>query len=153
MSPPMRAMWAFVATTLVLGSCPREAWSDQTPLVTVDVTGVWEGTLIAVGIGLSREPQEVALVLQRLQGSMLIGEMRNLSAGSVTSEGSTSIQGIVDEKYLGLRGKILVREVFVQTFGAMLEVNGDEMTGVAILFEAIVYHVCLHRQPTGSPPR
>jgi len=107
---------------------------------------------MAVVIGLSREPQEVVLVLQQ-QGAKLTGEMRNLSTGSVTSEGSTSVQRGVDEKYLGLRGAILDRAVSVQTFRAVLEVNGDEMTGFAVLFEAITYHVCLHRKPTGSPPR
>jgi len=39
---PMRAMWAFVATALVLGSCAQKDWIDRT-LVTVDVTVAWSG--------------------------------------------------------------------------------------------------------------
>ena len=39
----MRAMWALVATALVLGSgCVKQDWIDRT-LVTVDVTGNWHG--------------------------------------------------------------------------------------------------------------
>src|SRR5215467_4273313 len=39
----MRAMWAFVATALVLGSCAQKDWIDRT-LVTENVTGVWAGS-------------------------------------------------------------------------------------------------------------
>src|SRR5215510_13089789 len=38
----MRAMWAFIVTALVFGSCAQKDWIDRT-LVTVDVTGTWHG--------------------------------------------------------------------------------------------------------------
>src|SRR5215468_3622515 len=69
-SPPMRAMWAFIAIALVLGSCVRQQdWIDRT-LVTVDVTGVWEGTFAGTG-----GSGDVRFVLQQ-QGPKVTGEMK-----------------------------------------------------------------------------
>src|SRR5215475_9202347 len=66
----MRAMWAFVAIALVLGSCVRQQdWIDRT-LVTVDVTGVWEGTFAGTG-----GSGDVRFVLQQ-QGPKVTGEMK-----------------------------------------------------------------------------
>src|SRR5262245_19708998 len=41
----MRAMWAFVAAALALGSCAQKDWIDRT-LVTENVTGVWDGSFV-----------------------------------------------------------------------------------------------------------
>jgi hypothetical protein len=92
----MRAMWAFVVTALVLGGCAQTDWIDRT-LVTVDVTGVWEGRLIAT----TSASRDVVLVLQQ-QGGKVTGEIRNLSTGSVTSAGSAPIEGTVNGDTLSL---------------------------------------------------
>jgi len=115
----MRAMWAFVATALVFGSCAgQQDWIDRT-LVTVDVTGVWEGKQTGTGLSWARD---IVLVLQQ-QGAKVTGEIRNLGTGSATSAGSTPIQGTVNGDTLSLR------EVSGQTLRVVLQVNGDEMTG------------------------
>ena len=63
-------MWAFVAIALVLGSCVRQQdWIDRT-LVTVDVTGVWEGTFTGTG-----GSGDVRFVLQQ-QGPKVKGEIK-----------------------------------------------------------------------------
>src|SRR5215470_7586052 len=67
----MRAMWAFVATALLFasGCAVQKDWIDRT-LVTVDVTGVWEGTFAGTG-----GSGDVRFVLQQ-QGPKVTGEMK-----------------------------------------------------------------------------
>ena len=61
-------MWAFVATALVLGSCAQKDWIDRT-LVTVDVTGVWDGQMTS---GIARRQLKLTLVQS---GSKVTGQM------------------------------------------------------------------------------
>src|SRR5262245_57774094 len=65
----MRAMWVFVALVLVSGCAVQKDWIDRT-LVTVDVTGVWEGTFEGTG-----GSGGVRFVLQQ-QGPKVTGEMK-----------------------------------------------------------------------------
>src|SRR5215468_1362304 len=115
-SPPMRAMWVFVATALVLASgCAKQDWIDRT-LVTVDVSGVWEWKQTVTGpIALDRE---IVLVLQQ-QRAKVTGEIRNLGTGGFFRE-NTPIGGTVNGDTLSLSGRGI---------SVVLQVNGDEMTG------------------------
>src|SRR5215470_1184755 len=77
LSPPMRAMWAFVATTLVLSSgCTKQDWIDRT-LVTVDVTGTWLGDIEGTAGG----SRELSLELEQ-QGSTVKGFIRMTGGGA-----------------------------------------------------------------------
>jgi len=129
----MRAMWALVATALVFGSgCAKQDWIDRT-LVTVDVTGVWEGTQARTG-----RTVPVVFVLQQ-QGPKVTGEMRGLGAWPNASAESIPIQGTVNGDTLSLR------EVSGQTLRVVLQVNGDEMTGSGQLSTS--FRVSLRRRP------
>jgi len=134
----MRAMLAFVATALVLASgCAQKDWIDRT-LVTVDVTGVWEGRQ-DFGTSGSRD---IVIVLQQ-QGPKVTGEIRGYSSAGSGSAGSTPIQGTVNGDTLNLRTRWM---------SVVLQVNGDEMTGSGDGANRS-FQMSLHRQSIGSPPR
>jgi len=83
----MRAMWVLVATALVFasGCVKQQDWIDRT-LVTVDVSGVWEGS-IATQSGQPAINQEVRLELQQ-QGSKVKGSLRDFGGRVRDIEGS-----------------------------------------------------------------
>jgi len=111
-------MWVFVALVFASG-CAQKDWIDRT-LVTVDVTGVWEGTQAGtIGAG-----GTVVFVLQQ-QGPKVTGEIRNLYTWPMPKAESTPIQGTVNGDTLSLH------EVSGQPLRVVLQVNGDEMTGSA----------------------
>ncbi len=86
MSPPMRTVWAFIATALVFGSCAqRQDWIDRT-LVTVDVTGTWEkvGGGQAATLVLEQEGPQVSGFL-KTSGYNQIGTWRPIE-GNVTGD-------------------------------------------------------------------
>jgi hypothetical protein len=94
----MRPAWVVIGVAFMLTSgCAQTDWIDRT-LVTVDVTGVWEGTQSGTQAAWARD---IVLVLQQ-QGAKVTGEIRNLSSGSATSVGSTPIQGTVNGDTLSL---------------------------------------------------
>jgi len=104
-----------IAAALVLTSgCTQKDWIDRT-LVTVDVTGVWEGKQTVTGPILNRE---IVLVLQQ-QGPKVTGEIRNLGTGGFFGA-STPIEGTVNGDTLSLSGRGI---------SVVLKVNGDEMSG------------------------
>ena len=110
----MKAALGVIAAALVLTSgCTQKDWIDRT-LVTVDVTGVWEGKQIVTGPILTRE---IVLVLQQ-QGAKVTGEIRNLGTGGFI--GATPVEGAVNGDTLSLSGRGI---------SVVLQVNGDEMTG------------------------
>jgi len=113
----MRVMWAFLAIALVLGSgCAKQDWIDRT-LVTVDVTGVWSGSLRG-----SQAPRDVRLELKQ-EGSKVTGTMRLLPAFT-PDETLSPIEGNV-------AGDLFT---FHDPRGALsgeLTVGEDEMTGRA----------------------
>ena len=129
----MRAALGAIAVALLFASgCAQKDWIDRT-LVTVDVTGVWEGAQAGTG-----RPVPVVFVLQQ-QGPKVTGEIRNLGAWPNTSAGSIPIQGTVNGDTLSLR------EVSGQTLRVVLQVNGDEMTGSGELSTS--FRVSLRRRP------
>ena len=79
-------MWAFVALALVVASgCAQKDWIDRT-LVTVDVTGVWEGQLTSQIAG-----RQLTLTLVQ-SGSKVTGQMA--TSGSAVFLGP--LEGPVD---------------------------------------------------------
>src|SRR5215471_18236780 len=83
----MRAMWVFVAIALLASSCAQKDWIDRT-LVTVDVTGVWSGSLRG-----SQAPRDVRLELKQ-EGSKVTGTMRLLPA-FIPGDTASPIEGNV----------------------------------------------------------
>jgi len=96
------------------GCVSRPDWIEQT-LVTVDVTGVWQGTSSTAG-----RTHYIDLKLQQ-SGPKVTGEIRLKIMGT----GST-IEGPIEGTVNG--DKFNFREVRGQ-LNAELHVNGDEMTG------------------------
>ena len=87
----MRAIWALIATALVVASgCAQKDWIDRT-LVTENVAGAWTGSF---GEGNCR--REVRLDLQQ-DGSKVTGLATFLGSGSTSSFAGApvSIQGSV----------------------------------------------------------
>jgi len=111
----MRALWAFVATALVLGSgCAKQDWIDRT-LVTVDVTGVWEGTLRG---GIADRRLTLTLVQS---GSKVTGQMATPGTGA-----PGPVEGPLDGT---ITGDIFRFQDTRGRLKAELQVNADEMTG------------------------
>ena len=137
-SPPMRAMWAFVAIALVLGSCVRQQdWIDRT-LVTVDVTGVWEGTFTGTG-----GSGDVRFVLQQ-QGPKVKGEIKIPTVPTVPTvptapPGVRPPPGVSAARIEAAEGLRIEGTVSGDTFTFQFltgpqghgefQVNGDEMSG------------------------
>jgi len=105
-------MWAFVATALVFGSgCAQKDWIDRT-LVTVDVTGVWRGTLTMTGVNTFNVEMTLA---QR--GAKVTGQLKY----DVFSDRSGAVEGTVS-------GDVFYFQSLRGPTGGLL-VNGDEMSG------------------------
>ena len=108
-------MWAFDATALVLGSgCAKQDWIDRT-LVTVDVTGVWEGTLRG---GIADRRLTLTLVQS---GSKVTGQMATPGTGA-----PGPVEGPLDGT---ITGDIFRFQDTRGRLKAELQVNADEMTG------------------------
>jgi hypothetical protein len=118
----MRApAWFVIAVALVfLNGCRSSDWIDRT-LVTVDVTGVWEGNYIA-----ATGSTDVVLVLQQ-QGARVTGQRNYVGAGSNVSAflRDAAIEGIVNGDTFTFHD---VNATFLEV---TLSVNGDEMAGVS----------------------
>jgi len=113
----MRAMWAFVATVLVFGSCARQDWIDRT-LVTVDVTGTWYGR---TGGAAYVNPGEYWLELKQ-EGATVTGFLTEAGVSGNTGRVSGPIDGSV-------AGDLFRFKNTSGTVTGELTVNGDEMTG------------------------
>jgi hypothetical protein len=124
--------------TLAFGSgCVQKDWIDRT-LVTVDVTGTWEGTMEALaggGGGLIR------LELHQ-EGSIVTGQMQSYArSGSIVPSGP--IAG-------SLAGDVFRFRNARESLTAELAVDGDEMKGHAV--SAWQFRVSLRRVDPSSPP-
>ena len=133
----MRTIAGRLLTTLLTLSagCARTDWIDRA-LVTVDVTGTWEGTL-STGIGLSFELQQ--------QGPTVKGSMR-LTTGS--SQNPTGIRpGPIEGTVAG--DVFRFRQLNGSAEGEMT-VSGDEMNGRATL--GYILALSLRRVDPSSRP-
>src|SRR5215510_6580334 len=119
----MRALVAFVATALVLGSgCTKQDWIDRT-LVTVDVTGTWHGTPGGPPVG---NPNEFSLNLKQ-EGATVQGFLQQ-RAGTPSPPGPIGgpISGTVT-------GDVFRFQSTRGTITGELTVNGDEMSGMVLV--------------------
>jgi hypothetical protein len=114
----MKAALGVIAAVLVLTSgCARQDWIDRT-LVTVDVTGVWSGSLRG-----AQAPRDVRLELKQ-EGSRVTGTMRLIPA-MTPNETLSPIEGNVAGDLFTFhdpRGSLS---------GELTVVGEDEMTGRA----------------------
>jgi hypothetical protein len=113
----MRAAWIVIAVAVVLVSgCAQTDWIDRT-LVTVDVTGVWEGTQTGTGF-----VNSIELVLKQ-EGAKVTGEMKGPRSTGGTAESPIPIVGTVSGDTFSFH------EVSGVPLRVQVQVNGDEMTG------------------------
>jgi hypothetical protein len=112
----MRSLLPLLTLLILVSGCTRPDWIDRT-LVTVDVTGTWEGSAARSSSGTFQ------LSLEQ-QGSRVKGFIR--STGSCS--GGLSIVGRLEGVLAGDRFSFKQTNAFV---AGELTVNGDEMTGGA----------------------
>jgi hypothetical protein len=107
----MRKVIPLIALLIVVSGCARSDWIDRT-LVTVDVTGTWEGAAAKTTHGIFQ------LWLEQ-QGSRVKGQIRNVGSCSF---GAGPVEGSVAGDVFSFR----------QSNGPLtgeMTVSGDEMSG------------------------
>ena len=131
----MRAALGVIAAAFVFVSgCAKQDWIDRT-LVTIDVTGVWEGTVTARASNLAIEldiKQEGARVTGVIKG------FRNFDGNlepPIPIEGTVSGDTVSFHEAGGARQSLSVR----------VQVNGDDMTGSGN--GRVSWGIVLHRRP------
>ena len=118
----MRPAWVVIGVALVFASgCATADWIDRT-LVTVDVTGVWEGTQTPTTQKSTELPIE--LVLEQ-KGAKVSGELKGVrNLQGVSSPTTIPIEGTVSGDRFSFHGANAGPMMQV-----VLQVKGDEMTG------------------------
>src|SRR5215471_14875753 len=118
----MRAMWAFVAIALMLFSgCAQQDWIDRT-LVTVDVTGTWQGSPGGPG---PNNPGALFLNLKQ-EGATVQGFIKQGASGAAASLDGP-ISGTVAGDVFRFKSTRGIAE-------GELTVSGDEMSGIVSTF-------------------
>jgi hypothetical protein len=125
---------ALVVTALVLGSgCAQKDWIDRT-LVTVDVTGTWEGS--AKGLSLKLELEQEG---STVKGFVRYRGVNPLPGGSTGGPIDGTVAGDVF-RFNDSRGSV----------EGELTVSGDEMSGLVSYFGQ--QRISLRRADPSSPP-
>src|SRR5215467_10530883 len=120
----MRGAWAIIAVAFVCASgCAQKDWIDRT-LVTVDVTGTWEGTFKRSDGG--ADAGDVVFVLQQ-QGAKVTGQIK-FASGAQSGPVKMSSEG------LGIEGAVNGDTFTFHTVTGPgghgeFQVNGEEMVG------------------------
>ena len=128
----MRAAWVVIGVPLVHASgCAQKDWIDRT-LVTVDVTGVWEGTQMGTGFSWGIE-----LDLKQ-DGAKVTGWLTGIRNTGGTAESPIPIVGTVSGDTFSFH------EVSGQPLRVQAQVNGDEMTGSGSRLST--WTIALHRR-------
>ena len=132
--------WGILAAALACGAgCARPDWIEQT-LVTVDVTGTWQGSTRGSGF-LGVGPYELTL---EQRGPKVKGSVRG--SGSIApGEYSGPIDGTVAGDAFSFR----------QTTGSLkgeMTVSGDEMTGVVFGHSFSARPITLRRVDSSARP-
>ena len=111
----MRSLFPLLALLIVVSGCARPDWIQRT-LVTVDVTGTWEGSSANTGAFL--------LSLEQ-QGAQVKGSIR--ITGNSSCYGALSIVGPIEGTVAG----DVLELTFKQNaaFSGHMTVTGDEMSG------------------------
>jgi hypothetical protein len=131
--------------TLAFGSaCAKQDWIDRT-LVTVDVTGTWEGSVIGGG---SSGPRYLLFELEQ-KGATVKGFMRLPAGGSSSSAsyGSRVNSGPVDGT---VAGDVLRFRLTNSSLEGELTVSEDKMTGMVSWTGR--HPITLRRIEPSSPP-
>ena len=119
----MKSVWVAIAVAFVFGSCARQDWIDRT-LVTVDVTGVWEGRFTRTGGQAGAGPGiggDIVFVLQQ-RGAKVTGEMK-FRGSSTSGSSGVRIEGTVSGDTFSFH------EVTGPATRGEFQVNGEEMIG------------------------
>jgi len=128
----MRAALGIIAVVFVFASgCTQKDWIDRT-LVTVDVTGVWEGTQMGTGFAWGIE-----LVLKQ-EGAKVTGEVKGIRNARGTAESPIPIVGTVSGDTFSFH------EVSGRPLRVQAQLNGDEMTGSGSRLST--WTIALHRR-------
>jgi len=127
-----------IAAACVFASgCAQQAqkdWIDRT-LVTVDVTGVWEGAMTGSRFSL---PIELAL---KQEGAKVTGEMKGIRNFDGNLEPPIPIVGTVSGDTVSFHEGSGVRVPLL----LQVQVNGDQMTGSGSRMST--WTIVLHRRP------
>ena len=115
-------VWVVIGVALVFASgCANADWIERT-LVTVDVTGVWEGTQTPATQNSTALPIE--LVLEQ-KGAKVSGELKGVrNLQGMSSPANIPIEGTVGGESFSFHGVSPG-----PTMQVVLQVKGDEMTG------------------------
>jgi hypothetical protein len=110
----MRKMIPLLALLIVASGCARSDWIERT-LVTVDVTGAWEGAPASGGHG-------VFYLSLEQQGSQVKGRIRHVGAGSACASVAGPLEGNV-------AGDVFIFKQTNASISGEMTVSGDEMSG------------------------
>ena len=110
----MRSMLPLLALLIVVSGCARSDWIERT-LVTVDVTGAWEGAPASGGHG-------VFYLSLEQQGSQVKGRIRHVGAGSACASVVGPLEGTV-------AGDVFSFKQTNASISGEMTVSGDEMSG------------------------
>jgi hypothetical protein len=126
----------------ISAACAKQDWIDRT-LVTVDVTGTWEGSVVGAGGG-AMGGRHVVLELQQ-QGPTVKGSIRtNPGTPGSPPTALRTVEGTVTGdvfRFKDPRGN----------WQGELTVSGDEMDG-RVSFIGSVGQISLRRSDPASPP-
>jgi uncharacterized protein YdeI (BOF family) len=132
----MRAAWVVIVVALVFASgCARPDWIEST-LVTVDVTGVWQGTSASSATGTFAAGRPIVVTLEQ-SGSRVKGQITVMSSSDGNLNGP--IEGTISGDIFSFhdsRGRVT----------GQLQVSGDEMTGTGTI-SSFSGTITLHRLP------
>jgi len=136
------AAWIVIGVALVLASgCAKQDWIDRT-LVTVDVTGVWEGAQTGPNYV---NPIELVLRQEgaKVTGWMTGGEHPLDHLGDRIREGTAESPIPIEGRVSG--DTFSFHEVSGMSVHVQVQVNGDEMTGSGSRLTP--WTIALHRRP------
>ncbi len=135
----MRSMFPLLALLILVSGCARPDWIQRT-LVTVDVTGTWEGAATRTSHGAFH------LSLEQ-QGSQVKGLIRNFGGGCANVTGP--IEGTV-------AGDVFRFKQANAPITGQMTVNGDEMSGAGSAacgnFQLTLRRVNASSSPTPPKP-
>ncbi len=127
--------WGILVAALACGSgCARPDWIEQT-LVTVDVTGTWQGSVS--GVGAQSALYELTLEQQGAKVKGSVQRWGSLPHSTGGGSNSGSIEGTV-------AGDVFSFRQINAPLRGETTVSGDEMTGEVSLSVA-VYKITLRR--------
>ena len=137
----MRSVLPLVALLIVVSGCARPDWIERT-LVTVDVTGTWEGAPAGPGYGV------LQLSLEQ-QGSQVKGRIRHVGGGSACASVVGPLEGSV-------AGDVFSFKQTNASISGEMTVSGDEMSGGGSgpcgRFRLVLRRVNASSSPTSPKP-